>query len=86
MPRRTLLATVLTVLSYLAGIFSLWIQLDPFAWAGIVLPVVSAASGAAFGVSAYLVAGRLPPRGFALIGVGLGAAAGALAVVVHTFA
>lgn len=86
MPRRTLAATLLVVISYLAGIFSLWIQLDPFAWAGAALPVVSAASGAAFGVSAFLVAGRLPPRGFALIGVGLGAAAAALAVVVQVYA
>ena len=69
-PRRTIFCALLTVLAYVAGFFSMWIKVDPFAGGGAALPLVSAGSGLAFAVAAHTMAGPLPPRGFALIGVG----------------
>ncbi|MFH2008361.1 MAG: hypothetical protein ABI333_17380 [bacterium] len=86
MPRRTVFCVLLTLLAYAAGFFSLYIQVDPFAGGGAALPVVSAGSGLAFAVAAHSLAGPLPPRGFALIAVGLNAAAVALAGIVIAYA
>ena len=72
-------------MAYLGGFFSLWIQVDPFAGAGAALPLVSAGSGVAFAVAAWSVAGSGPPRGFALVGAGIGAAALTVAGIVAVY-
>jgi hypothetical protein len=76
---------VLVLLAYVGGFFSLWIQVDPFAGGGVALPLVSAGSGVAFAVAAWSVADAGPPRGFALVGAGVCAAALAIAAIVAVY-
>lgn len=83
--RRVLFAALLTLLAFGGGFFSLWIQVDPFSGSGPALPLLSAGSGVAFAVAAWSVAGSGPPRGFALVGAGLGAAALAVAGIVAAY-
>ena len=85
MPRRVLFAAVLTLLAFVGGFFSLWIQVDPFSGGGAGLPLVSAGSGVAFAVAAWSVAGEGPPRGLALVGAGVCAAALATAGIVAVY-
>jgi len=84
-PRRVLFAAVLTLLAYVGGFFSLWVQVDPFSGSGAGLPLVSAGSGIAFAAAAWSVAGSDPPRGFALVGAGVCAAALAVAGIVAVY-
>jgi hypothetical protein len=84
--KRILGASLLVLLALGAGVFSLWVQLDPFVGGGSALPLVSAGSGAGFAVAGYLIAGRGPPRGFALVALGLCAAAATLGVIVLSYA
>lgn len=86
MAKRLLGASALVLLSLLAGFFSLWIQVDPFAWGGPYLPLASAGSGAGFAVAGWAVSGAGSPRGFALVALGLCAASAALAGVVISVA
>lgn len=73
------------LLALVAGFFSLWIQLDPFVGGGGALPLVSAGSGAGFAVAGYVIAGRQTPRGFALVALGLCAAAATLGAIVQAY-
>lgn len=84
--KRILGASLLVLFALGAGVFSLWVQLDPFVGGGAALPLVSAGSGAGFAVAAYVIAGRLPPRGFALAALGLCAAAATLGAIVLSYA
>lgn len=76
---------MLTLLAFVGGFFSLWIQVDPFSGSGVGLPMVSAGSGVAFAAAAWSVAGGGPPRGFALVGSGVCAAALAVAGIVAVY-
>jgi len=82
MTKRLLGASALVLFAIFAGCFSLWIQLDPFAWGGPYLPLASAGSGAAFAIAAWAISGPGSPRGFALVALGLSAASAALAMIV----
>lgn len=84
-PKRTLLSALLVLLAYGAGFFSLYVQLDPFIGVSPALPLLSAGSGAGFAVAGFAVAGPHPPRGFALVGVGLNAAVATLAAIVLAY-
>ena len=84
-PGRIVFAAVLTLLAYVGGFFSLWIQVDPFSGGGTGLPLLSAGSGVAFAVAAWSVAGANPPRGFALVGAGVSSAALAIASIVAVY-
>jgi hypothetical protein len=83
---RILWATLLTLLCYAAGFLSLYVQVNPFSGLGEPLVFLGSATGFACGLAAFLVAGANPPRGFALVGIGLAAFAGALAGVVRYYA
>lgn len=85
MTARILGASLLVCLAMIAGFFSLWIQLDPFVGGGAVLPLVSAGSGASFAVAGFVIAGPRTPRGFALVALGLCAAAAALGAIVLAY-
>jgi len=84
-PKRILIAALLVLIAYAAGFFSLYVQLDPFVGRSALLPLLAAGSGVGFGVAAWAVSGAAPPRGFALVGVGLNAGAMALAGVVLAY-
>jgi hypothetical protein len=80
--KRILGASALVLLALAAGFFSLWIQLNSFAGGGPVLPLVSAGSGAGFAVAGWAFSGPQVPRGFALVALGLNAAAATLAAII----
>jgi hypothetical protein len=84
--KRILGASLLVLLALAAAVFSLWVQLDPFVGGGPVLALASAGSGAGFAVAGYVIAGRQAPRGFALVALGLSAAAATLAAIVLSYA
>ena len=86
MPKRILLAALLVLVSYVAGFGALYVQLDPFAGTAASLPLLVAGSGAGFAVAGWALAGPHPPRGFALVGLGLNAAAATLAGIVLAYA
>jgi hypothetical protein len=85
-PHRSFWAALLTLLCYVAGFFSLYCQVSPYLGAGDAMPLLSAGTGGAFGLAAFLVAGDHSPRNFALVGIGLAALAGALAGIVLRYA